>query len=469
MAFKILTKNGVDNTNIDGARGYYFNAGMRDGIFKGSLNECNFTSLTSNAITLDSGVLSISGHIVVNNEAWTQTFSSAPSTNTRYALVAQIVVDNSSNVAFSLIIQNAATPLVKNNLFATENGAGTYQVEIGRFTLTTTGTVTDITRTLDVITGGSSGMGEHFIVGTITTVVLDVGMNAHVTAEDIYDANGNYQQTNFLFEIPETAGTVVKVNNVEQANLDFTSDPQTQLDNKVDKVAGKGLSENDYTTAEKNKLAGIEAEANKTIVDDALSNSSENPVQNKVVKSALDNVDYMLDQSIKITNQYAVFVNVDFTRYDYKFEIIVSKVGGTSNIVLFPASNNTVLTNWQDRWAYHGLVTTTNNSSPNTFCYARKSDVGGYIWLIDSAVDNKPGHYNNITVEVTWNIETNNTLLFKSSAARAYNENFEVRTCGGEMFSSSLCPQLCLNNGTNSNAEILNGYMRVFKRPRFSV
>ena len=29
------------------------------------------------------------------------------------------------------------------------------------------------------------------------------------------------------------------------------------LDTKVDKVAGKGLSSNDYTTAEKNKLAGI--------------------------------------------------------------------------------------------------------------------------------------------------------------------------------------------------------------------
>lgn len=32
-------------------------------------------------------------------------------------------------------------------------------------------------------------------------------------------------------------------------------------DNKVDKIAGKGLSTNDYTTAEKNKLAGIQAGA----------------------------------------------------------------------------------------------------------------------------------------------------------------------------------------------------------------
>lgn len=56
----------------------------------------------------------------------------------------------------------------------------------------------------------------------------------------------------------------------------------------VQPVSGKGLSTNDYTTAEKEKLAGIEAQANKTTVDSALSGTSANPVQNKVVKSALD-------------------------------------------------------------------------------------------------------------------------------------------------------------------------------------
>lgn len=39
---------------------------------------------------------------------------------------------------------------------------------------------------------------------------------------------------------------------------------KTQFDEKVDKVEGMGLSENDYTTAEKTKLQGIQAEATKT-------------------------------------------------------------------------------------------------------------------------------------------------------------------------------------------------------------
>lgn len=57
---------------------------------------------------------------------------------------------------------------------------------------------------------------------------------------------------------------------------------------KVDKVEGKGLSTNDFTTELKDKLDGVETGANKTVVDETLSATSENPVQNKAVKAALD-------------------------------------------------------------------------------------------------------------------------------------------------------------------------------------
>lgn len=62
-----------------------------------------------------------------------------------------------------------------------------------------------------------------------------------------------------------------------------------ELNNKVEKVDGKGLSTNDYTTEEKEKLKGIESGANKTTVDSALSSTSTNPVQNKVVNDAVTN------------------------------------------------------------------------------------------------------------------------------------------------------------------------------------
>lgn len=45
-----------------------------------------------------------------------------------------------------------------------------------------------------------------------------------------------------------------------------TENVQSQIDSKVDKVTGKGLSTEDYTTAEKTKLSGIEEGAQKNTV-----------------------------------------------------------------------------------------------------------------------------------------------------------------------------------------------------------
>ena len=63
---------------------------------------------------------------------------------------------------------------------------------------------------------------------------------------------------------------------------------QSELENKVDKITGKSLSTNDYTTEEKNKLTNIEPEANKIIIDSALSSTSENPLQNKIINTAFE-------------------------------------------------------------------------------------------------------------------------------------------------------------------------------------
>lgn len=67
---------------------------------------------------------------------------------------------------------------------------------------------------------------------------------------------------------------------------------KNQLNNKLDKVSGKQLSTNDYTTEEKQKLAGIAAQANKTIIEDILTSTSStnalSAAQGKVLKDALD-------------------------------------------------------------------------------------------------------------------------------------------------------------------------------------
>ena len=207
MAYKILTQNSIDNTNIDGARAEHFNAGMRNGIVKGAFNEGNFSALSSNVIMLDTCELRISGHRVVIDEAWTHAFSSKPKIPQRYAVVGQVTVGEDTNVTFDLIVQLTDVNLVKNNLFRQTNGAGIYQEEIGRFTLNTDGSVIDVTRTIDIITGSKGEDLDGTInIGVVKTNTLEAGLEAEVDVEQRYDAEQKKVLTDFNFNIPRGQG-----------------------------------------------------------------------------------------------------------------------------------------------------------------------------------------------------------------------------------------------------------------------
>lgn len=88
----------------------------------------------------------------------------------------------------------------------------------------------------------------------------DAGTNV-VWTEEGWDAlSGSFDTTAIEGSIQEVA------DNLAQEILDRTQADTTLQTQKVDKVEGKGLSTNDYTTPEKNKLAAIEAEANKYVL-----------------------------------------------------------------------------------------------------------------------------------------------------------------------------------------------------------
>lgn len=72
----------------------------------------------------------------------------------------------------------------------------------------------------------------------------------------------------------------------DKVNLNNSID---KIENKVDKEEGKGLSTNDYTTTEKNKLAGIATGATKVLVDSTITSESTNAVQSGAVYTALSN------------------------------------------------------------------------------------------------------------------------------------------------------------------------------------
>ena len=127
--------------------------------------------------------------------------------------------------------------------------------------------------------------------------------------------------SNLVNSAPETLDTLGEIASALEENEDVISALNSVVSNKVDKVAGKGLSTNDFTnedktnleenslarhshtnksildsttasftTQEKTKLYSIEegAEVNNPI-DSTLSTTSENAVQNKVITEALNN------------------------------------------------------------------------------------------------------------------------------------------------------------------------------------
>ena len=101
------------------------------------------------------------------------------------------------------------------------------------------------------------------------------------------------------------------INYVDKAGLTYViSKIKALLDKKVGVVEGKGLSTNDYTNEDKNKLSNIASGAEVNVqsdwnvtdsssdafiknkptipsVDSEMSDTSTNPVQNKVVKKAI--------------------------------------------------------------------------------------------------------------------------------------------------------------------------------------
>lgn len=306
MSYRILTKNGVDNTNIDAARAEFFNSGMRDGIVRGAFTEGTFSSNASNSVYLDSCELRISGHRVVIDEPVYKTFSNTPASNTRYSMVAQISVDSVSVVTFSIIIQDANTELRKDNLYATETGTGIYQIEIGRFTLTTSGTIIDIVRTADLITGGGEDENTYIEIGEVTTTTLNEGIDAEVDVQNVIDEKTGKKKTNFHFGIPNASGTAVTVNGQHQKTVNFNSEPQTQInelkstnstqEKDIDDLKNETLKKPALAPA-KRKIVGINTNNSQELidVDEALSETSENPVQNKVVSKALNKKQLFLD------------------------------------------------------------------------------------------------------------------------------------------------------------------------------
>lgn len=173
MSYKILEKNGVDNQNVDGGAFNNFAAGGRDGIVGGVLAECALTAAGS-AIGISPGLIILHGIRIKVTAIETLAISSVPLNPTSYQIVAQVTLASNGDVDFSFFIRTPQ-PLVQNSLYKSD--MGTYQAELASFTHNPDGTISNLTKTLDIIYG-SGGGDVNIEVGTVTTETLAAGLDA---------------------------------------------------------------------------------------------------------------------------------------------------------------------------------------------------------------------------------------------------------------------------------------------------
>ncbi len=123
-------------------------------------------------------------------------------------------------------------------------------------------------------------------------VVEGKGLSTNDLTDELLAKINAAGQSNFSGKYADLTGKP-KINNVEltaensledlgiQAAGDYATN--TALAGKVDKVTGKGLSTNDYTTAEKTKLTGIETGAQVNKIESVKVNGTAVTITNKAV------------------------------------------------------------------------------------------------------------------------------------------------------------------------------------------
>lgn len=83
------------------------------------------------------------------------------------------------------------------------------------------------------------------------------GLATELYVDDVVTAKVDTAVTNLVNSAPETLDTLGELATAMQENEEVVDALNSAISNKVEKVEGMGLSTNDYTTEEKEKLAGI--------------------------------------------------------------------------------------------------------------------------------------------------------------------------------------------------------------------
>ena len=187
----------------------------------------------------------------------------------------------------------------------------------------------------------STKADTSYVNTQIQTVNTEINKKANKADLHAVATSGNYNDlTNKLkagsgvtITDDNTINTSVDLSGVTNSISELDSKIEDEISratiaesNKVDKIVGKGLSTNDYTTNEKNKLAGIASGAEVNVQSDwnQTDINSDDYIKNKPVAATIEK-DGLMSASDKSKLNKINDVNFAFNGVDYKVDSISLK------------------------------------------------------------------------------------------------------------------------------------------------
>lgn len=160
--------------------------------------------------------------------------------------------------------------------------------------------------------------------------------------------------------------------------------------NKVDKVTGKGLSTNDYTTNEKSKLSGIATGAQVNVIETIKVNGTAQTVSSKAVNITVptDNATLANGAGYQTASQVNSAINSAVGKITgISFEVVKSlpKSGTAGRIYLMADKHSDANDNYDEYIYYNSAWEKIGNTDVDLSNYLQKTDVSA---LSNTDIDN---------------------------------------------------------------------------------
>lgn len=138
------------------------------------------------------------------------------------------------------------------------------------------------------------------------------------------------------------------------AAKDITSSDVTNWNGKQDAEAGKGLSSNDYTTSEKEKLAGIASGAQANVIENITVNGNNVPVNNKTVALTVitETVNNLTNYYLKSETYTKAEVNALITGFGFEVVATLPTENIKTNVIYLVPKQSPVTNNIKDEYIY---------------------------------------------------------------------------------------------------------------------